>query len=169
MAVVEFACSHCFSLCAHDLQALVSTIKLFNSFLPDVPIGAPTSASTSVASPLFHLLSDLPAVKELCAVIYLPADVLLASSSQPGQPSTLQHITANRQFGGSTLPTAGGPQQQQLQQQQQQPALLQASRLEIVEETANERTTVVVAAASTSSQLQSAPQDVKGLPVFDRL
>ena len=147
------------------VQALVSTIKLFNVFLPDVPAGMSASAASSVASPLFHLLADLPAIKELCAVIYLPAEVLTQTPTAAGQPSALQQITANKQFGASSLAT-----------QQAVASAAQPPRLEIVDE--RSAATSASAASNGSNQAASHAQaataarrsdDVKGLPVFDRL
>lgn len=133
------------------VHALVAVIKQFNAFLPDVPAGASAAAAQSVASPLFHALSDLPAVKEMCAVIYLPHDVVTAPAQSNGQ-STLQHITSNRQFAGQ--------QQQQLSAHAQQAR--QRANVELIEESAEQK----VAPVSAATQLL---QDIKGVPVFDRL
>jgi len=133
------------------VHALVGVIKQFNAFLPDVPAGASAAAAQSVASPLFHALSDLPAVKEMCAVIYLPHDVVTAPAQSNGQ-STLQHITSNRQFAGQ--------QQQQLSAHAQQAR--QRANVELIEEAAEQKAAPVSAAAQLL-------QDIKGVPVFDRL
>ena len=128
------------------VHALVAVIKQFNAFLPDVPAGASAAAAQSVASPLFHALSDLPAVKEMCAVIYLPHDVVTAPAQSNGQ-STLQHITSNRQFA-------------ELSAHAQQAR--QRANVELIEEAAEQK----VAPVSAAAQLL---QDIKGVPVFDRL
>jgi hypothetical protein len=155
-------------------SALVALIKLFNTFLPDVPTSGPAaSAGTSVASPLFALLSDLPAVKELCAVIYLPADVITAPpatapSAHGGhhqQQTTLQSITSNKTFAGNTATAAASA-----------PAPPRASPLLIEEEKAStaapaptNNASSAASAGAGAGPLSRALQDVRGLPVFDRM
>lgn len=95
-------------------------------------------------------------------MIYLPAEVLTNPPTAAGQMSALQQITANKQFGSSAVAT-----------QQAAASAAQPPRLEILDErSANSGSN---SSGSSSSQAASQanavrrPDDVKGLPVFDRL
>jgi hypothetical protein len=161
-------------------SALVALIKLFNTFLPDVPTSGPAaSAGTSVASPLFALLSDLPAVKELCAVIYLPADVITAppahatAAAHGGQhhhhqqqQTTLQSITSNKTFAGNAATTspAAAPAPPRAS-----PLLIEEEKASTAAPTTTNNASSTAGAGAGAGPLSRALQDVRGLPVFDRM
>jgi len=143
-------------------SALVAVIKLFATFLPDVASlnNNASAAAGQVASPLFQALSDLPAVKELCAVIYLPADVVTSSGSGGAHGaaarSTMQLITDNKTFAGNPAAAVAASAQSQL-------------RIEEVKAEPAADASASSGAAGESVPLSRALQDVRGLPVFDRL
>lgn len=177
------AVSPCFALCL--LQSLVSLIKLFPILLPDVssasasssarPSGA--SLSLSVSSPLFHLLSDLPAVKQLAGVVYLPHSAIVPdvwqAQSQQRPLDILQRLASNKQYAGHTSAAAGRAQAGG------------ATIEEISSDSASSSSSSSAPAALPASsgapssasslslpmrhQLEHVVQDIKGSPLFDRL
>lgn len=138
-------------------QVLVASIKLFSTLLPDVSGVSPSTGggggvASQVASPLFHLLADLPAVKELCAVVYLPSEAITAVPTH-GQLSTLEQITMNKQFAGGDAAAGRMPR----------PTPPTPAFIEEIKDAS------AAGSRPTGAQLVSAVRDVKGLPVFDRL
>src|SRR4051812_48510873 len=92
-------------------QTISLFAKLFDQLLPDSSSSLPSSLTTSVTSPLFHALADLPAVKELCAIIYMPSDSIIAAASASSSSAihtsdgidrnTLHLLTSNKQYEGN--------------------------------------------------------------------
>ncbi len=102
-------------------------------------------------------------MKELCAVIYLPADVISAphTGQQPGgQTNLLQQITANKTYAGNaTAAVQPRPPTTPLliEEEKAQPASNPSS--------SSSNASSIAGSGSVSSALS----DLKGLPVFDRL
>jgi len=150
-------------------HALVAVMKLFSLFLPDLPANLPPSQLSAAPSPLFHLLADLPAVKELCAVIYLPHECVNFRPHNPNARSPLQQITDNKTHAGAAAAAATTGAQT---------SISPSPRIEVLDNRPNQSSmngaspnNALTApglppTAPPSQQLSGA---VAGLPVFDRL